>query len=93
MTIVFYNVGGLVVFLGYAWWKYNRYSKSLDAQARYDEDTPLARIALESQEGKKPQVAIWAVPLCKRISDLSASPRHSLRGTKFPERDFISIQM
>jgi len=42
-----------VVFLGYAWWKYNRYSKSLDAQARYDEDTPLARIALESQEGKK----------------------------------------
>lgn len=53
VTIVFYNVGGLVIFLGYAWWKYNRYSKSLDAQARYDEDTPLAKIVLESQDGKK----------------------------------------
>jgi hypothetical protein len=53
MTIVFYNVGGLVIFLGYAWWKYNRYSKTLDAQARYDEDTPLARIVLEAQDGKK----------------------------------------
>ncbi|KAB1498112.1 hypothetical protein BSQ97_15925 [Serratia proteamaculans] len=28
-------------------------SKSLDAQARYDEDTPLAKIVLESQDGKK----------------------------------------
>ncbi len=49
ITIVFYNVGGLVIFLGYAWWKYNKYSKSLDDQTRYHEDTPLARIALESQ--------------------------------------------
>ena len=23
MTIVFYNVGGIVIFLGFAWWKYN----------------------------------------------------------------------
>ena len=49
LTIVFYNVGGLVLFLGYAGWKYNKYSKGLDAQTRYHEDTPLARIVLESQ--------------------------------------------
>lgn len=49
LTIVFYNVGGLVLFLGYAGWKYNKYSKGLDAQTRYHEDTPLARIELESQ--------------------------------------------
>ena len=54
MTIVFYNVGGLVVFLGYAWWKYNRYSKTLNAEARYHEDMPLARLALEAQEGRRP---------------------------------------
>lgn len=52
MTIVFYNVGGLVIFLGYAWWKYNKYSKSLDDSTRYHEDTPLAKIALESQNNK-----------------------------------------
>jgi len=52
MTIVFYNVGGLVLFLGYAWWKYNKYSKSLDTQTRYHEDTPLARRVLESQHEK-----------------------------------------
>jgi amino acid transporter len=49
ITIVFYNVGGLVLFLGYAWWKYNKYSKGLDDKTRYHEDTPLARIVLESQ--------------------------------------------
>ncbi|AYA05141.1 MULTISPECIES: amino acid permease [Rahnella] len=49
ITIVFYNVGGLVLFLGYAWWKYNKYSKELDDKTRYHEDTPLARIVLESQ--------------------------------------------
>ena len=49
ITIVFYNVGGLVLFLGYAWWKYNKYSKGLDENTRYHEDTPLARIVLESQ--------------------------------------------
>ncbi|MCE0798769.1 MULTISPECIES: amino acid permease [unclassified Buttiauxella] len=52
MTIVFYNVGGLVIFLGYAWWKYNKYEKGLDARARYEADTPLAQIALEQQQGK-----------------------------------------
>ena len=54
MTIVFYNVGGLVVFPGYARWKYNRYSKTLNAEARYHEDMPLARLALEAQEGRRP---------------------------------------
>ena len=34
MTIVFYNVGGIVIFLGFAWWKYNRYEASLSAEAR-----------------------------------------------------------
>ncbi|PSV48152.1 amino acid permease [Photobacterium indicum] len=29
LTIIFYNVGGIVVFLGYAWWKYNQYEKKL----------------------------------------------------------------
>lgn len=52
MTIVFYNVGGLVLFLGYAWWKYNKYSKSLNDQMRYDEDTPLAKITLETQTAR-----------------------------------------
>ncbi|MCW8327713.1 amino acid permease [Photobacterium sp. SDRW27] len=28
MTIVFYNVGGIVIFLGYAWWKYSQYEKN-----------------------------------------------------------------
>ena len=31
MTIIFYNVGGIVIFLGYAWWKYNRYERQLAA--------------------------------------------------------------
>ncbi|PLC57803.1 amino acid permease [Photobacterium carnosum] len=31
MTIIFYNVGGIVIFLGYAWWKYNRYELQLAA--------------------------------------------------------------
>jgi hypothetical protein len=53
MTIMFYNVGGLVIFLGYAWWKYNKYEKTLDASARYEADTPLAQIALEQQQGKQ----------------------------------------
>ncbi len=32
MTIIFYNVGGIVIFLGYAWWKYNRYERQLAAE-------------------------------------------------------------
>ncbi|WP_305418413.1 amino acid permease [Photobacterium leiognathi] len=34
MTIIFYNVGGIVIFLGYAWWKYSKYEKSLTADER-----------------------------------------------------------
>ncbi|HBC5210953.1 TPA: amino acid permease [Serratia marcescens] len=64
MTIVFYNVGGLVVFLGYAWWKYNRYAKSLSAEARYHEDMPLARLALEAQEGAQAGQSALTTPVC-----------------------------
>ena len=28
-TIIFYNVGGIVVFLGFAWWKYNQYERRI----------------------------------------------------------------
>ena len=58
MTIVFYNVGGLAIFLGYAWWKYNKYEKTLDAKGRYEADTPLAQLALEKQQGAKAEVNI-----------------------------------
>lgn len=34
MTIIFYNVGGIVIFLGYAWWKYNRYESQLAAEQK-----------------------------------------------------------
>lgn len=34
MTIIFYNVGGIVIFLGYAWWKYSKYEKSLTSDER-----------------------------------------------------------
>ncbi len=37
MTIVFYNVGGIVIFLGFAWWKYNQYEKTLSADEREEE--------------------------------------------------------
>ncbi len=66
MTIVFYNVGGLVVFLGYAWWKYNRYSKTLNAEARYHEDMPLARLALEAQEGAPAGQPTLTPPACNK---------------------------
>ena len=58
MTIVFYNVGGLAIFLGYAWWKYNKYEKTLDAKGLYEADTPLAQLALEKQQGAKAEVNI-----------------------------------
>ncbi|HDM8175017.1 TPA: amino acid permease [Vibrio harveyi] len=40
MTIVFYNVGGIVIFLGFAWWKYSQYEKSLDQEERAKEAAP-----------------------------------------------------
>lgn len=35
MTILFYNVGGIVIFLGFAWWKYNQYEKTLNKEQEY----------------------------------------------------------
>lgn len=46
MTIIFYNVGGIVIFLGFAWWKYNRYEASLSAEAREQEARPTAGLSM-----------------------------------------------
>lgn len=46
MTIVFYNVGGIVIFLGFAWWKYNRYEASLSEEARVKEALPAAQVSI-----------------------------------------------
>lgn len=43
LIIVFYNVGGIVIFLGFAWWKYNRYEASLSEEARVEEAQPTAQ--------------------------------------------------
>ena len=48
MTIVFYNVGGIVIFLGFAWWKYNRYEASLSADARVKEAMPTSQISVRA---------------------------------------------
>ncbi|ELR8726905.1 amino acid permease [Vibrio vulnificus] len=42
MTIIFYNVGGIVIFLGFAWWKYSQYEKSLNSEERAKEACPSA---------------------------------------------------
>lgn len=47
MTIVFYNVGGIVIFLGFAWWKYNRYEASLSKEARVKEALPAAQVSIQ----------------------------------------------
>ncbi|MGL4978916.1 MAG: amino acid permease [Plesiomonas sp.] len=44
MTILFYNVGGIVIFLGFAWWKYNQYEKSLTQEERIKEATPSTQV-------------------------------------------------
>lgn len=49
LTIVIYNVGGIVIFLGYAWWKYGKYEKTLTDQQRYIADQPMAKIPPEEQ--------------------------------------------
>ncbi|SMG61175.1 hypothetical protein SAMN03159353_104419 [Cedecea sp. NFIX57] len=41
LTIVFYNVGGIVIFLGFAWWKYNRYIKGLTTEEQAKEARPV----------------------------------------------------
>ena len=40
MTIIFYNVGGIMIFLGYAWWKYSQYEKSLSPAEKKLEAKP-----------------------------------------------------
>ncbi|MGY3912715.1 amino acid permease [Aeromonas piscicola] len=47
VTIVFYNVGGIVIFLGFAWWKYNRYEASLSEEARAKEALPAAQVSIQ----------------------------------------------
>lgn len=40
LTIIFYNVGGIVIFLGFAWWKYSRYVKGLTHEQQQIEAAP-----------------------------------------------------
>lgn len=50
LTIIFYNVGGIVIFLGYAWIKYSKYEKTLDDQQRYLADQPMVKIILNDRK-------------------------------------------
>ena len=45
MTIIFYNVGGIVIFLGFAWWKYSKYVKGLTQKERETEAAPASNIS------------------------------------------------
>ncbi len=40
MTIIFYNVGGIVIFLGCAWWKYGQPRESLSPEEKKLEAKP-----------------------------------------------------
>ena len=40
LTIIFYNVGGIVIFLGFAWWKYSKYVKGLTIEQKRIEAAP-----------------------------------------------------
>lgn len=40
LTIIFYNVGGIVIFLGFAWWKYSKYVKGLTREEKRIEAAP-----------------------------------------------------
>ena len=40
LTIIFYNVGGIVIFLGFAWWKYSQYVKGLTQEEKRIEAAP-----------------------------------------------------
>ena len=44
LTIIFYNVGGIVIFLGFAWWKYSKYITGLTAEERHIEATPASNV-------------------------------------------------
>jgi amino acid transporter len=45
LTIVFYNVGGIVIFLGFAWWKYSKYIKGLSKEEQQIEAAPASTIS------------------------------------------------
>lgn len=42
LTIIFYNVGGIVIFLGFAWWKYSNYIKRLSKEEQQIEAAPVS---------------------------------------------------
>ena len=44
LTIIFYNVGGIVLFLGFAWWKYSKYVKGLSKEQQQIEASPASNI-------------------------------------------------
>lgn len=44
MTIIFYNVGGIVLFLGFAWWKYSKYVRGLSKEQQQIEASPASNI-------------------------------------------------
>lgn len=44
ITIIFYNVGGIVIFLGFAWWKYSKYIKGLTKEEKAIEAAPASNI-------------------------------------------------
>ncbi|MCU3617242.1 amino acid permease, partial [Enterobacter hormaechei subsp. oharae] len=45
LTIIFYNVGGIVLFLGFAWWKYSKYVKGLSKEQQQIEASPASNIS------------------------------------------------
>lgn len=50
ITIIFYNVSGIVIFLGYAWWKYSKYEKTLTEEERKVADMPTAELIIQQGE-------------------------------------------
>ena len=44
LTIIFYNVGGIVLFLGFAWWKYSKYVNGLSKEQQQIEASPASNI-------------------------------------------------
>ncbi|MER1680480.1 amino acid permease [Enterobacter hormaechei] len=44
LTIIFYNVGGIVLFLEFAWWKYSKYVNGLSKEQQKIEASPASNI-------------------------------------------------
>lgn len=53
LTIIFYNVGGIVIFLGFAWWKYSKYIKGLTAEERHIEATQPAMLIKQNNKNEQ----------------------------------------